>query len=111
MRRYYISHPYTGNEEKNRAEAARIQRELQERYPEVLFLNPLAMFAPLVDLPYEQVMLYCLEMLKSCDEVIMAGDYVYSKGCLREFDEAIARRIPTTVYTGDKDAPLMREPR
>lgn len=111
MRRYYISHPFTGDEERNRAEAAQIQRRLQERYPHCVFLNPLAMFAPLADMPYEQVMRYCLEMLRYSDEVIMAGDYVYSKGCLREFNEAIARRIPVTIYTGDEDAPLMRAPR
>ena len=38
----YVSHPYTGDEERNRAEAAEIQRFLQERYPDILFLNPIA---------------------------------------------------------------------
>lgn len=101
MRRYYISHPYTGDEENNRAEAARIQRHLQERYPNCLFLNPLAMFEPLADMPYEQVMRYCLEMLRYCDGIIMAGDYVYSKGCLREHEEAVERKIPINIYTSD----------
>nr|DAY26284.1 MAG TPA: N-deoxyribosyltransferase [Caudoviricetes sp.] len=88
---YYISHPYTGNEEKNRAEAAEIQRKMQELYPDMLFINPLAMFQPLKDMPYEKVMDCCIEMLLACDGIIMTGDYQESCGCRKELEIAEER--------------------
>ena len=48
MKWCYISHPYTGDEEKNKAEAAEIHRKLQELHPDILFLNPLAAFEPTI---------------------------------------------------------------
>ena len=50
MKWYYISHPYTGNEEENRKKAADVQRHLHEMYADIMCINPLAMFAPLVDI-------------------------------------------------------------
>ena len=60
MKWYYISHPYTGNEEENRKKAAGVQRHLHEMYADIMCINTLAMFAPLADLSYEEVMTYCL---------------------------------------------------
>ncbi|EJP28330.1 PF14359 domain protein [Selenomonas sp. FOBRC9] len=88
---YYISHPYTGNEEQNREDAAEIHRKLQELYPDMLFINPLAMFQPLKDLPYEQVMDCCIEVLLACDGIIMTGNYLESKGCKTELGIAEER--------------------
>ena len=88
MKWYYLSHPYTGDEEKNKEEAAEIHRKLQELHPDVLFLNPLAAFDPLADMPYEQVMEYSIEMLIACDAVVMSGNYKESRGCMAELKAA-----------------------
>lgn len=100
MKKIYLSHPYTGDEERRRAEAAKIQWDLQGRFPDMIVMNPLAMFAALEDMPYAQVMEYCLAVLQDCDLVVMAGDYMLSEGCLREYDAAFERDIPTKFYVG-----------
>lgn len=105
LQRFYLSHPFTGDEEGNRAEAARIQRSLQERFPDVVFFNPLAMFAPLEGVPYEQVMRLCMEVLRSCDAIVMAGRYSSSNGCQEEYAAAHAARLRVLFYVGG-DAPL-----
>lgn len=102
MKRYYISHPYTGDEDRNRAEAAKIQQVLQEAFPKILFLNPLAMFAPLADIHYEQVMEYCLEVLTNCDAIVMSGEYRNSRGCMREYKAAKDAGIRVLYYEGSE---------
>ena len=44
MKRYYISHPFTGCEGKNREDAERIRAALKKKYPDICFINPLGMF-------------------------------------------------------------------
>ena len=45
MLMHYLSHPFSGDEENNRAAA--IQKELQERDPKTLYINPIAQFKAL----------------------------------------------------------------
>ena len=99
----YISHPYTGDEEKNKAEAAEIQQVLQNRYSDILFLNPLAMFAPISNMDYEQVMEYCIETLQDADMIVMSGDYANSVGCMRELKAAQELGIETRYYLSESD--------
>lgn len=99
----YISHPYTGDEERNRAEAAEIQRLLQERYPDMLFLNPIAMFGALADMEYEQVMEYCLEVLRDCDMIVMSGEFMDSRGCTMEHAMARELGIPIRYYLSKEE--------
>ena len=106
MKWYYISHPYTGNEEENRKKAADVQRHLHEMYADIMCINPLAMFAPLADLSYEEVMTYCLEALRQADAVIMCKGYEKSRGCMREYEAAKREGIPVLFYEGG-DAPLV----
>lgn len=106
----YISHPYTGNEERNRAEATEIHRILQKRYPDILFLNPLAMFEPIGDMEYEQVMEYCLEALRDSDTIVMSGKFMDSRGCIRELKEARALGIPIRYYLSETDPFAVRQP-
>ena len=63
MLMHYLSHPFSGDEEKNRAAAEAIQRELQERYPKTLYINPIAQFKALAGMEYDTIMGYCLELL------------------------------------------------
>ena len=99
----FISHPYTGDEEKNRAEAAEVQRVLQMKFPDVLFLNPLAMFAAVADLAYEQVMALCLDVLKGCDVIVMSGDFMDSRGCTMEHAAARELGMPIRFYLSKEE--------
>ena len=106
MKWYYISHPYTGNEEENRKKAADVQRHLHEMYADIMCINPLAMFAPLADLSYEEVMTYCLEVMHPADAIIMCRGYEKSRGCMREYVAAKQEGKTILFYEGG-DAPLV----
>lgn len=106
MKWYYISHPYTGNEEENRKKAADVQRHLHEMYADIMCINPLAMFAPLAALSYEKIMTYCLEVMQPADAVIMCSGYEKSRGCMREY-EAAKQGGKTILFYEGGDAPLV----
>ena len=106
MKWYYISHPYTGNEEENRKKAADVQRHLHEMYADIVCINPLAMFAPLAALSYEKIMTYCLEVMQPADAVIMCRGYEKSRGCMREY-EAAKQGGKTILFYEGGDAPLV----
>ena len=106
MKWYYISHPYTGNEEENRKKAADVQRHLHEMYADIMCINPLAMFAPLAALSYEKIMTYCLEVMQPADAVIMCRGYEKSRGCMREY-EAAKQEGKTILFYEGGDAPLV----
>ena len=106
MKWYYISHPYTGNEEENRKKAADVQRHLHEMYADIMCINPLAMFAPLAALSYEEIMTYCLEVMHPADAVIMCRGYEKSRGCMREY-EAAKQEGKTILFYEGGDAPLV----
>ena len=106
MKWYYISHPYTGNEEENRKKAADVQRHLHEMYADIMCINPLAMFAPLADLSYEKIMTYCLEVMQPADAVIMCRGYEKGRGCMREYEAAKQGGKTILLYEGG-DAPLV----
>ena len=99
---HYLSHPFTGDEENNRAAAEAIQRELQERYPKTLYINPIAQFKALAGMEYDTIMGYCLELLDKCGAVTMTGDYRASKGCVIELTCARNNGIPVFFYDAQK---------
>ena len=86
------------SEETNEA----IQRELQERYPKTLYINPIAQFKALAGMEYDTIMGYCLELLDKCGAVTMTGDYRASKGCMIELAYAREYHIPVFFYDADK---------
>ena len=98
----YLSHPFSGDEEKNRAAAEAIQRALQERYPRTLYINPLANFEALEGMEYDTIMGYCLELLYRCDAIVMAGDYRTSRGCIAELAYAREYHIPVFFYDAQR---------
>ena len=102
MNMHYLSHPFSGDEEKNRAAAEAIQRELQEKHPRVLYVNPLANFKALTGMTYGKIMDYCLELLMRCDGVTMAGNYRASTGCIIELTCARHNGIPVFFYDAEK---------
>lgn len=90
MRRFYISHPYTGNEEINKANAKNITTRLQRDHAEDFFVNPLALMESCDEagLDYPQIIHKCLEEMKLCQGIIMAPGWLNSQGCRKERDEA-----------------------
>lgn len=83
MKRYYISHPFTGNEEKNKADADRIRAALKEAHPDICFMNPLGMFGN-KDTGYCTALADALELLSSCEAVIFCPGWEDSTGCRAE---------------------------
>ena len=83
MNRYYISHPFTGNEEKNKADADRIRAALKEARPGICFMNPLGMFGN-DDTDYCAALADAMELLSVCDAVIFCPGWENSCGCRAE---------------------------
>jgi hypothetical protein len=46
----------------------------------------------------EEILSWCLEILKDCDEIWLCGDWSHSVGCRAEFDTALNLRIPIKEY-------------
>lgn len=92
MKRYYISHPYTGNEEKNKADADRIRAALKEANPSICFMNPLWMFGN-KDTYYCTTLADALELLSSCEAVIFCPGWEDSTGCRAEKAFALQQGI------------------
>lgn len=92
----YISHPYTGDEENNRASAERIAAEFAQKYPDVVFINPLNVMKHLKDtsIPYEVVLEQCKTLLARCEGIIMAGNWKDSRGCMEELGYAKEHHLP-----------------
>lgn len=85
---YYVSHPYTGDEEKNKKEAREITATLKNEYPAHIFINPLDTFQYTEGWPYEKALKNCIELLGKCDGIIMTGDWEHSRGCKKEKEVA-----------------------
>ena len=83
MKRYYISHPYTGDEEKNKMDADRIRAALKEAHPDICFINPLGMFGD-KDTDYCTALADAMELLSLCDGVILCPGWEESCGCRAE---------------------------
>lgn len=96
----YISHPYSGNEDKNIKEAQEITIELATKNPNKTFINPLATFHHLeiINASYENCLKQCLELLSVCDSIIMTGDWKNSKGCLVEYEYAKEHGLELIEY-------------
>lgn len=93
MKRVYISHPYTGDEERNLDHAARVRAALKEAHPEVCYLNPLGMFGG-PDTDYTTALADALELLSICNEAIFCKGWETSTGCRAERAYCIQQGIP-----------------
>lgn len=96
MKMIYISHPYSGQEVKNRSQAVKIAAGLFKKTPYVLFINPLDVMRHLktAKASYEVVMEKCKALLEKCDGIIMTGEWKASNGCMEEYNYAKSLRIP-----------------
>lgn len=97
MKKIYVSHPFTGDEKYNREEATKISAMLAEKYPDVLFINPLMamIHTERTTLSYTQVLKQCLELLECCDAIFLASpDWRRSCGCTFEYNRAEQLQMP-----------------
>lgn len=92
----YLSHPYTGDEDKNRLIARRIAARIVRKYPGIAVVNPLdaLQYAKMAGLSYSEILEIDIELLSRCDAVLVRGDWERSRGCRREVQAAYERRIP-----------------
>ena len=104
MKRYYISHPYTGDEEKNKMDADRIRAALKDAHPGICFINPLGMFGN-KDTDYCTALADAMELLSVCDAVIFCPGWEESTGCRAEKAFAIQQGIKI-YYLEDFSADL-----
>ena len=104
MKRYYISHPYTGDEEKNKNDADCIRAALKDAHPGICFINPLGMFGN-KDTDYCTALADAMELLSVCDAVIFCPGWEESTGCRAEKAFAIQQGIKI-YYLEDFSADL-----
>ena len=84
---YYVAHKYGANPE-NFERAKKITHDLQVNDLENTYICPLLLFSHLWygEVGYDAEMELCLDILSSCDKLIVASDL--SKGVCREIDFA-----------------------
>ena len=107
----YLSHPYTGDEEKNRLIARRIAARIVREYPGIAVVNPLDAlhYAKMAELSYDKILKIDIELLSRCDAVLVRGDWERSIGCRREVQAAHERKIPIFWETLEPLLELMGE--
>lgn len=107
---YYVSHPFTGNEEDNRQEARKITAELKKKFEDDIFLNPLDAFKYIElvkDWDYNEALKQTTELLRKCDGIIMTGNWRNSWGCLKEKEIAENLQIEVIFFI-DHPLPLTK---
>ena len=96
MKMIYMSHPFTGNEEKNREAARESQIGLVKSNPGACIINPIDLFAGMFaggPNGYTKILACCLEVLGRCDMIVMCKGWEKSTGCRAERAFAIQKGI------------------
>ena len=85
----YVAHKYGANPE-NFERAKKITRDLQVADLENTYICPLVAFSHLEygEIGYDNEMENCLDLLSVCDKLIVASDFLTSKGVQKELDFA-----------------------
>jgi hypothetical protein len=103
MIKAYIAHPLRGpaphTEEKIRENielVSSICRDISSGPTKVIPFSPIHAFAYMDPLKYDQdmAMRHCLELLSTCDELWVFGDWETSTGCRMEVEYAKRTDIP-----------------
>ena len=91
----FVSHPFTGDKERNRWDAERITENLQRSHPKITFINPLEILRPLDGLrPEFAILAACMNLIKGCDAVLQCDGWEKSAGCRAEAAFAVVHDIP-----------------
>lgn len=90
-KRYYICHPFEtyGEKKENLKKEDDFVKSLRQVYgaDKVEFVRPFKEVNH--DLPREEAMDQCLDLLSTCDGIILAPDWNRSEGCQVEYEEAL----------------------
>lgn len=92
---YYVSHPFTGDEEGNRVEARLFTAMLKCNYPHI-FINPLDAIRYTEIVPewnYEEILNQCIDLMYKCDGIILTGMWTKSRGCMAEKEAAQRKKM------------------
>jgi len=85
MKRVFISHPFADDPVGNKIKVNKLLDELNENFPEILFISPLHLFAFMKTETPEQrieIMEICHTLIDTCDELWSYGN---SPGCMDEY--------------------------
>lgn len=102
MIRVYVAHPLRGSapytEEKVKENIQKVTEICQSisANPQVIPFSPIHTFAYMDPLKYDQdmAMRHCLELLSTCDELWVFGDWETSTGCRMEVEYAKRSDLP-----------------
>lgn len=85
----YVSHIFQGKPE-NLERAKQITHDLQVKDPENCYICPLLAFSHLGynEIGYEEEIALCLDLMTVSDKLIVASDFLTSKGVKKEIDFA-----------------------
>lgn len=94
MYRVYVAHPYGGNED-NKYRVEEIVKALASAEGKgTCLISPIHTFGFLYDtVSYVQGMDMCLDLLSTCDELVLCPGWENSKGCLMEYAYAKGKEI------------------
>ena len=89
MALYYVAHKYGANPE-NLERAKQITHDLQVNDLENTYICPLLTFSHLQygEIGYDEEMELCIDLLSECQRLIVASDFLNSKGVQKEIDFA-----------------------
>ena len=96
MKMIYMSHPFTGDEERNTKDARYMQDLLLKKNPGNCIINPIDMFAGMKaedEKGYAEILACCMEVLGRCDMVFMCAGWKNSTGCKAELALALQKGI------------------
>lgn len=86
---FYIAHKHGGKSE-NIEKARQITHDLQVKDLDNSYICPLLLFSHLRygEIGYDAEMELCIDILSICDKLIVASDFLTSKGVQKEIDFA-----------------------
>lgn len=86
---YYVAHRF-GGDINNLERAKKITHDLQVNDLENTYICPLLVFSHLEygEIGYDAEIEACLDILSACDKLIVASDFLTSKGVQKEIDFA-----------------------
>ena len=96
MKMIYMSHPFTGDEERNTKDARYVENLLLKLYPGSCVVNPLDLFSGMTaedENGYVKILACCLEVLGRCDMIFMCTGWKSSAGCKAELALALQKGI------------------
>lgn len=97
MQMIYVSHPYGGdatNAKKVDVIVRALQAQSETEDSQIVFVSPIhAIRCDYHGTDYIKGLSYCIRLLKSCDAILMTGNWRESTGCVSEYFTALALGI------------------